>query len=232
MFSDALDFATTGSVITPQEYAERPDLLAMPMFAYGFVFSYVIPELVGLDPIIMTVNLTGDILFGRVPYWDDQRILDLNPNIAAHIPHEPIIVFYVASSQVITQAMNIYLSMELPEYAEVVGNSSLGTSYPIVQVAPERTLSVENQAEAVGLTSSVPYLFSNSPTFYVYTEPSMMAISFMSETGQVLVPTQDTIVNALSNAPDILASPTIYNAPGNNSWPVVAYNSIVVLSGL
>jgi ABC-type phosphate transport system substrate-binding protein len=229
MIDSSADFGTSGATLTPEQQALVPDAVAVPMMSYGIVFAYNLPGLLDQPALVLDFATVADIYMGRVASWNDSRIAALNPSIAHLLPDEPLIVLYVTTAQVLISLANTAISHEVPEYAAAVGNSSRSDIYPVVSLAPNRTLAVSNLGATQAALNSVPYLFGASNTFAAGTRPNIAMASLVGgfSAGRALAPTKATIVNAISNATDP-SSQQIYFAPGTESWPVVATNAFIV----
>jgi ABC-type phosphate transport system substrate-binding protein len=227
MIDNAYDFATSGSPLSAAQQALVPDARMIPMLAYGTLLSYYMPELKDAPPLVMDFELIAGIFLGTVDRWDHADVARLNPGVP--LPAAPIVVMYVTSPQVITRVVNTAIGLAVPEYARVVGASDLGSDYPVVRLAPNRTLALATQSQIFDTVGAVPYVFGPSNTFITYTVPNARAASIKLPGGSVVAAGSASITDAITNAPDPTAM-VIYLSPGANSWPIVAYNSLVVRS--
>eukprot|EP00668_Euglena_longa_P011056 GGOE01013413.1.p1 GENE.GGOE01013413.1~~GGOE01013413.1.p1 ORF type:complete len:1173 (+),score=488.91 GGOE01013413.1:214-3519(+) len=76
----AVDFATTSSIPTAEEYEKYPDLQLYPIVAVSIVPIY---NLGNVQDLTLSPATLAQIYRGNITHWDDPRILADNPNSTA-----------------------------------------------------------------------------------------------------------------------------------------------------
>jgi len=120
-----VDFATSDAPLSPQDL-DRFGLVQFPV-----VISGVVPvvNLLGLMPGQLKLNgpVMADIYLGRVGYWDDPRLIALNPHVA--LPHAPIQVVHRADGAGTTLAFTTYLAATSVDWKSQIG-SGMDVAWP------------------------------------------------------------------------------------------------------
>lgn len=87
------------------------EIITVPVFSYGVTLAY---NIIGLEGLILSANVLGEILSGSITAWDDPAISEINPGYdLAGLPE--IAVMSVEDGSGSMEAMTTYLSNEAPE---------------------------------------------------------------------------------------------------------------------
>jgi ABC-type phosphate transport system substrate-binding protein len=108
---------------------------------------------------------------GNISTWDDQRIKDLNTEIANLLPSEPITVITQNVSSTLTQLFVSVLRSNVPEFAAQVG-SSTNPTFPVQST--NRSL-VTTDADGV-----MPLLASKSYSMAFWQHYDILLVSSLS----------------------------------------------------
>lgn len=155
----SIDFASTGGALNSLQQAALPDAMLVPVVSYGYVFAYNIPDINNQPtPLTIDYQVAADIYLNRIKTWNHPNITALNRRIAHLLPNASIIVGYDAVPEVLTQAYSLILSMNVPEFASKVGNSTY-VNLPVVEQDPNRTVPMESLEAYVSIMPNTPYLF-------------------------------------------------------------------------
>ena len=141
-----------------QKTCPTGSVIVVPAFGYGVALAY---NIIGLEGLILTPQVTAKILNGTVTSWEDPAIAEANPGVdLTGLPE--IAVASVEASTGSVEAMTSWLAKEAPTdwTAGTVGTLDTGTKYPTTAdllgelTATEGTVAVLPIAEAVA--NSVP----------------------------------------------------------------------------
>jgi phosphate transport system substrate-binding protein len=83
---------------------------------------YNVPELKDKQPLNLTPEVLVDILLGKINYWDDPKIKELNPEVANLLPHKEIYFIHRSDGSGTTAVFTSYLSFVSSEWKTKVGS--------------------------------------------------------------------------------------------------------------
>ncbi len=225
------DFAASDVPMPKQSYCKllyKDQLVVhVPLVAGAVVVVYNVPELRG-----MTLRLDGkvlaDIYMGKIKYWDDPRIKELQtPQVAARLPHKPIVAVHRSDASGTTAVFTTYLSKSSKEWAKEVG-SGLVVSWPVDRIG--RGVGAPKNQGVAASVSRTPYSIGYVELAYALQARLPMA-ELKNAEGYFVKPTPQTISAATEGAMKywccVLHAPYWYAnalvlAPGKNSYPIVA----------
>jgi hypothetical protein len=140
------DYGVVSNGLSASDYELMPDVAIMPAAAYavvpGILFvcvcvlcacvccvcefhltppnaAYYVPELDG-ETLVLDFNTTAAIYLAHISRWNDQRIKDLNSDIAHLLPDEPILVATATGNSAVGQLFTDMLSSTVPEFNSTV----------------------------------------------------------------------------------------------------------------
>lgn len=223
MLQANFDFGIISSSLPAFVRNSIPDIGALPITAMAIVPIYNLPELVGRDPLVLSLSLIADMYLGNVEYWDDEPIIALNPELNGILPHQPIRIVYQDVFSVITAIYTRALAYSNPQFNATVG------------IGNQITFPMKNSSNTILLTSIEmtqtinANAYSFTPWVYniVSSERSIAVAKLRTVAGTDVAISQESITNALNDLIDTGVNDLI-NAPGNNSWPVLSINSIII----
>ncbi|WP_431480693.1 phosphate ABC transporter substrate-binding protein PstS [Pseudomonas thivervalensis] len=215
----AVDFAFSELPLSSQELV-RQDLIQIPVVSGGIAIVVNLPELKG------NLRLDGPTLAaifrGRITRWNDANIVALNPDTA--LPDVVIEPIHRSDGSGSTYTLTRYLATQDTEWQGVIGVDALvrwplGTavrgSSGIAQALASKPGSIGYldavQAQTAGL--SIAHL-KNSAGFFVAPSPKAIEAATQAVPWQASQNTQ----------------PQFINAPGEDSYPIVA-TVLAVLNG-
>ncbi len=88
--------------------AYRGRILQFPVILGAIVVTYNVPE-IGSAQLNLSARILAGIYLGRIVYWDDPRIKELNPAVASRLPHKPIIAVHRSDASGTTQIFTTFL---------------------------------------------------------------------------------------------------------------------------
>ena len=111
-FSHVTDFCGSDPPLTHEQWVKlHGRVMQVPYLLGAVVVTYNLPGFHG------TLNLSGRVLaliyLGRIAYWDDPRIQELNPGY--RFPHKPIIVVYRADASGTQYIFTLFLHKAAPD---------------------------------------------------------------------------------------------------------------------
>ncbi len=77
------------------------------------------PELLGEEPIIFSINIIADIYLGHITHWNDSAIVQLNPHLKDYLPDKPILVIFEPGISSLTERVSKLLA-SVPEFNRTV----------------------------------------------------------------------------------------------------------------
>jgi len=231
LLNHIVDFAASDVPMPKIDYVpllfKRVQVVHVPIIAGAVAVVYNIPELHG-----KTLRLDGKVLaeiyMGKIRYWDDPRIKELQtPDVARLLPHKPIIAVHRSDASGTTAVFTKYLSKSSAEWAEKVG-SHLVISWPVDRVG--RGIGAPKNQGVAATVAKTPY--SIGYVEYAYAIQARLPVAAIKNAyGYFVKPTPKTISAATEGAMRywvcILHAPYEYAdalvlAPGKNSYPIVA----------
>lgn len=213
-----------------RELEKKGQPLQFPIIIGAVVVAYNLPgdyEL-GLDG-----ETLADIFMGKIEYWDDPRIKELNPEV--ELPHEKIVVIHRSDSSGTTQIFTTYLSLVSEEWNERVGSGKV-VNWPVDELG--RGVGGKGNQGVVTALKNNPYSICYTELAYVYKE-NLKAVAIKNKAGNFVKPTPETIKAAASQAQISVPAPTegyredikaFLNVDGENAYPIVAFSHMVVWS--
>eukprot|EP00668_Euglena_longa_P011058 GGOE01013415.1.p1 GENE.GGOE01013415.1~~GGOE01013415.1.p1 ORF type:complete len:1173 (+),score=506.35 GGOE01013415.1:214-3519(+) len=224
----AVDFATTSSIPTAEEYEKYPDLQLYPIVAVSIVPIY---NLGNVQDLTLSPTTLAQIYRGNITHWDDPRILADNPNSSAWgLPAGQRITVVVRSDvAAVTQVWKEALaSFEAAFEAQVPADQS--AVWPNVTVVGKKGL--------LGMNAYVmltPYTIGYSVLGDAV--DGGLAVAMMRRGTNVIAASSTSIEHAImelgssfgndgSDASRLTAN--LYNAAGLNSWPICNYVYVVL----
>ena len=88
----------------------------IPYLLGGVAIVYNIPEIEDKQPLKLTPEVLVDILLGKIIYWDDPKIKELNPELVDLLPHKEIYFIHRSEASGTTEIFTMYLSQASKEW--------------------------------------------------------------------------------------------------------------------
>jgi phosphate transport system substrate-binding protein len=210
----------------PTAAVKKTGLLNLPVVVSAQLIDYNIPGLRG------RLRLSGPLLAGMfagsIAYWDDPRILAINPQLRGELPHQRIVPIHRSDGSGDTFIFTQYLSQTTPSWS---AGPSFGTSVswpavdngvgsdgnPGVLQACQNTrysiayIGISFMDEVVQANLGIALLRNRSGA---YVAPSFATISRAAAAFQGEVPADERI--------------SLIDAPGAISYPLINYEYFIV----
>lgn len=126
MTAKTLDFGCTDVPMTKEQTdvakKDGGDVIHVPVAMGAVAIIYKVP---GIDkPLVLDGKTLADIYLAKVKNWNDQAIVDLNPELKDKLPNLPIILVVRAESSGTTKIFTEFLSKSNSEFKEKIGAKS------------------------------------------------------------------------------------------------------------
>jgi phosphate transport system substrate-binding protein len=206
--------------------AKGKDPLQFPDIIGAVVICYNIP---GVSHLRLDGQTLADIFMGKIKYWDNPEIKALNPGVS--LPHKEIIVIHRSDASGTTDIFTSYLCL-----VSSVWNSTIGAGKSVNWPNTGRMIGGEGNPGVVAELKSTPYSICYTELSYALKEKLNM-VALKNKAGNFVVANSTTIRSAASHVSKYIAPPDagykenlrqLLNAPGNSSYPIVAFSNLLV----
>ncbi len=234
-FNKVVHFAGSDPPLSKELYNKyKGEVMQIPVVVGAVAIVYNIPDL----PREATLCLSGEVLAliykGEIKYWNDDRIIAINPELKNVLPREEIIAVHRSDSSGTTSVFTTYLNKVAPSMwsRELVGFT---VDWPVDRVG--RGVGGKGNEGVTQVVKTTPYSIGYVELSYAVTQNLPIAAIRNSE-GVCVKPTVETVQSTLVNtARQLPQSPlddwsdvlyTMLNAEGRNSYPIISFSYIFV----
>ncbi len=214
-----IDFAASD---TPLSDAQIGDT-RLPVFLFPTAIGAVVPiyNVPGIyDGLKLTPEAIAGIYLGEIRYWNDSRIVAVNPR--AGLPHTPIVLVARSDGSAATYTWTDYLSKISPVWKAKQG-AATSINWPVAGLAAKGDGGV---AEAV---SQTPYSLSYMDYAWAV-KNNVLYAAVRNRSGSFVLADSRSLTEAAARsvqAPtDFRAS--ITDAPGSESYPIASFTYLIV----
>jgi len=202
--------------------------LQFPEVVGGVVVSYNLPGIAHLN--LSRDTLVG-IFMGSIEYWDDYRIA--RDNAGVNLPHQKIIVVHRSDASGTTDIFTTYLSLINKTWANKVGSGKT-VDWPTDNTG--RGLAGNGNPGVVAILKQTRYSICYTELSYAINE-KLPTVALENKDGNFVEPTDEAIRAAVYKVSSNIPSPNegykenicqLLNAPGNDSYPIVAFTHLLV----
>lgn len=212
-----VDFGATDAPLTVAQLTER-NLMQFPTVMGSIVLIVNLPG-VQDGQLRLTPELIVDIFLGRVPRWNDPRIVEANRDI--RLPNLPISVAYRADASGTTWGFTNYLARVSTAWRDGPG-AGTSVNWPAGQGARGNE----------GVSNAV----RNTPGGIGYAENAYAVVNRLVRTqirnraGNFVAATQETFIAAAGAADWSVENmaPDTLDLPGANAWPMTVGTYILL----
>jgi phosphate transport system substrate-binding protein len=209
--SRKIDFGTSDAPVKANEL-EATGMIQFPL-VIGGVVPVVNIRAVGPGQLRLTGPVLAQIFLGKITYWDDPAIVNLNPQLG--LPHQPIVPGHRAADSGTRYIFSDYLAKVSSEWKD-----NLRAPASPAQVLAG-TGSSGNELVAVftaGREGAIGYVE------YAYAKRHKLAyVLLQNREGEFVAPSVRSFKSAAANA-DWSNTPSfqllLTNQPGQESWPI------------
>ncbi|ALR84495.1 putative serine/threonine-protein kinase receptor [Niemeyer virus] len=217
----------------PQIYMVSYGLIQFPIVGQAIVIIYNVPGLSNHNMIIDRETL-GKIWTGDIRKWNDIEIQNLNPDIASQLPNETITLgyndaYYLSISEIMQLALRNF-SEEFAN-AHTIAGGKFGNMIPAQQgYAIDAGEASESRIDWV---KNTPFSLSFADFATVYPR-NVSYMHMYNKAGKLVEPNITTVQSAMADFKEIYTAGDftidIFDAPGENSWPISWVNYISMTS--
>lgn len=234
-FKGIIDFCGSDPPLSRERWEEyRGRVLQLPVILGAIVVSYNVPELPGDKPLNLSGRVLALIYLGEIEYWDDPRILELNPGFQGLLPHARIIAVHRSDSSGTTQVFTYFLRKAAPDLwgRELVGKA---IDWPVDRAG--RGIGGKGNPGVAAALKSTQYSVGYLELSYALAEDLPVA-AIMNRDGVFVEPTAEAVQEAAKSAVELLPSSpdgdfsgeldALVYAPGAESYPITTFSHIIV----
>jgi phosphate transport system substrate-binding protein len=201
-----IDFAASDSPVTDAQF------LQFPAAVTGVVPIYNLPGIT--DRLKLTPEVLAGIFLGEIRYWNDHRIVELNPR--AGMPPAPINVVAQWTASPSTYAWTDYLSKTSNVWKARMGDAATTVSWPVTALGAKGDQSVADMVQ------HTPY--SLGYVDYTIAAKNKMAMAAVKNRAGVFVVAQhDTLSEGAS-----MLEPSIADSDGSHAYPIASFTYLLV----
>lgn len=221
LLTQIVAFGATDSPLTDAQLAKSPNgpILHIPITLGAEAMSYNLTSVPASTHLKFTGPLIANIYLGKVTYWDDASIKQLNPGVT--LPHEAISVVHRSDGSGTTSIFTHYLSAVSPEWKSKVGASTT-VNWPVGVGGKGNAgvaAAVKSTAGGLGYLE-LAYVVANNIDYGVV----------QNAAGNYVAPSLD---GAKADAANVTTIPAdlrffIVNAQGADSYPISGFSWVIV----
>ena len=211
-----------------RELEQKGQPLQFPVIIGAVSIVYNLP---GVDNLRLSKGALVAIFLGKIEYWDDPMIKELNPK--ASLPHKKIIVVHRSDSSGTTAIFTTYLSILSEEWREKVGAGKV-VDWPVDKLG--RGLGGKGNQGVAAIIKQNPNSIGYVEFAYSINE-NLQTAFIENMDGNFVAPSPETIKSAISRVSANVPPPTegykekleqFLEAPGENSYPIIAFSHMIV----
>ncbi len=223
--SGAVQIGASDAYMSDVQMKASPGVQNIPLAISSQMINYNVPGLNGQH-----LKFSGPVLAaiyeGKVKYWDDPTITQLNPGV--NLPHNEIVPVHRADGSGDTFIFTQYLSFSTPEWSKSAGYG-LTVNWPAVQGGVGAT----GNPGMVSASKSTPYSIAYiGISFKNATDAAGLGEAMLqNKDGKFVLPDATTVGAAVAEvAPETPPDERIslIFAPGEQSYPIINYEYAIV----
>ncbi len=221
LLAQTVDFGATDAPVTDAQLAQSKagPIIHIPITIGAVGITYNLPSL----PVSTHLQLTGpviaDIFLGKVKFWDDPEITQLNSGTS--LPHQAVTVIHRSDGSGTTGIFSHYLAAVSPDWQSTVGAGTT-LNWPV-------GVGGKGNAGVAAAVKSTTGAIGYNELAYVLTN-SIQYAQVRNAAGSYVLPSLDSAKAAAANATTIPADLRFYivNEPGADSYPISGYSWVIV----
>lgn len=235
LFKKVVHFAGSDPPLSKDLYSKyEGKVLQIPVVVGSVAVIYNIPGLPANEVVCLSAEILAQIYKGEVRYWNDEKILALNPHLRGTLPREEIVAVHRSDSSGTTSVFTTYLNKAAPSVwpKDLVG---LTVDWPVDKVG--RGAGGKGNEGVAQAVKTTPYSIGYVELNYAITQ-GLPTAAIRNSAGRCVKPTVESVLSALSNAAGQLPkSPLddwseipylVLDAPGENSYPIASFSYVFI----
>lgn len=209
-----VDFAGSDAFLTEKEMSDMDAVIHIPTCMGAVVVAY---NLDGVKDLNLTGEVIADIFAGEIKMWNDERIVELNPE--AILPSEAIIPVFRSDGSGTTFVFTDYLTKVSERWATKYGRGK-SVNFPSGQAAKGNPGVAGVIAET---KNSIGYVGSE----YAFAQKIAYA-KIQNQRGEFVEPTANSISAAASGEIPADTRTSITNSDAHGAYPISTFTWIVI----
>jgi phosphate transport system substrate-binding protein len=223
--SDKVQIGASDAYMSDEQFEQHPGIVNIPVAISAQTVNYNIPGLSNAGLKLDGPTLAG-IYTGKITTWDAPPIAALNPGV--QLPHQAIVPIRRSDASGDTFIFTQFLDFSTQTWEDKIG---YGTSVNWPDVAGEKTAAGND--DMVKTAAATPYSVAYIGISFhdAIAKAGLGTAQLKNENGKFLLPTVDTINAAASSLDARTPSDerlTLVFAPGDNSYPLINYEYLIV----
>lgn len=213
LFKNRFDFAASDNIVDSRLVGLKNEpILHFPTYLSAVVISYNLP---GNPQLNLSSELIAKIFLGEIEYWNNERILALNPSI--QLPHKKIIPVFRSDASGTSYLFSDYLSSTDELWASKVGKSQSLTH-----------LSGKKAKGNGGVVNTI----KNTPSSIGYLEMKLAADQKMpmanvsNKQGNFIYPDNNSVSIAADLSHHYHSS--ILDTPASDGYPISSFSWLII----
>lgn len=202
-----IDFAASDSTVTDTQF------LQFPAAVTGVVAVYNLPGIA--DRLRLTPDVLALIFLGEIRYWNDNRIVDLNPR--AGMPAAPINVVVAFSSNASTYTWTDYLSKMSSVWKAKMGDATATLSW-----RPFDALGAKGEQGIADIVQHTPYSLGYVD-YSVALKSKIAMAAVKNKAGAFVFAQHDTLTEAAT-----MLEPSIADSDGSHAYPIASFTYLLL----
>lgn len=211
-----VDFGASDDPMSDEEISKVDGkMLHIPTVLGGVVPAFNVS---GIDKLNFSGPVLADIFMGKIKYWNDSAIVELNPGVK--LPRDPITVVRRSDGSGTTFCFTDYLAKVSEEWKRKVG-SGISVNWPI-------GIGGKGNEGVAGTILQVPNSLGYVELAYAK-QSNIPYGAVKNRSGRFVTADVDTITaagSAVKMPNDFRVS--ITDAPGENSYPIATYTWLLI----
>ena len=209
-----VDFAGSDAFLSEKEMAEMAPVVHVPTCMGAVVLAY---NLDGVKELNLTGEIIADIFAGKIRMWNDERLVELNPDVK--LPAEAIIPVYRSDGSGTTFVFTDYLTKVSPIWASEYG-AGKSVDFPTGQAAkgnPGVAGVVKQTKNSIGYVGSEYAFAQKIPYAYI-----------RNKNGEFVMPSSATISAAASGEIPADTRCSITNSDAVGAYPISTFTWMII----
>ncbi|MBC7385848.1 MAG: phosphate ABC transporter substrate-binding protein PstS [Cryobacterium sp.] len=223
LLENTIDFGASDSPMKDEQLAKaKTPLFHFPMVMGAVVLTYNLPGV--HQPIKLSPELLADLFLGKIFYWNDPKIVALNPEIT--LPDVPVMIVHRSDGSGTTSIFTDYLAKVSPEWKSRVG-SGTAVKWPL-------GIGGKGNEGVTGFVKNSPGALGYIELLYA--EKNNLQVAHLKNAAGVFVKPEAKSITAAASGflrempKDFRVS--ITNAPGSGAYPISAFTYLLVYRNL
>lgn len=204
----------------------------LPMILGGVAVVYNIPEVPPDVNLRLTAEVLADILLGKIEYWDDPRIRELNPEVS--LPRARIVFVHRSDASGTTEVFTTFLSTYSAEWREAVGAGKT-VKWPLDELG--RGVGAPGNPGVAQAVKTTPYSLGYVELAYA---KGLGVAAIRNRAGRFVLPSADSIrvaaagavsiTDAGANLADLRILESILSSSSPEAYPIASPSYLLVKS--